>query len=183
MQQDPGAEKSEDSAGTRYARPNPHGLIAFRLWEGGGQQRQRRGHDECGAGACHRPRDDDLNGAVEYHRRNGGQSEDGQTDEQCAAAPIPVADGARRQQQARQHQRVSVDDPGELALGRGGLHSEIRKCRVQRDHRRDHQQHVHAGDRQQPETRAFGAGGDAGRRYPGRTVRGCRPLASRSFGG
>ena len=52
----------------------------------------------------------------------------GQADEQCAAAPVSVADGARGQQQAGQHQCVAVDDPGELGLSRRGLQCDVREA-------------------------------------------------------
>ena len=65
VQQEPGAQKSDDRTGTRHARPDANGLVALRLRERGGQQRQRRGHDERRTDARHRPRDDDLHGAVE----------------------------------------------------------------------------------------------------------------------
>ena len=35
---------------------------------------------------------------------------------------------ARGQQQAGKHQRVAVDDPGELRLRRGGLHARYREA-------------------------------------------------------
>ena len=61
----PVAHEPDDRAGTRDAGPDANGLVALRLWEGGGQQRQRRGHDERRADARHRARDDDLDRAVE----------------------------------------------------------------------------------------------------------------------
>ena len=69
-------------------------------------------------------------------------------DEQGTAPSIPIADRARGQQQAREHQRVAVDDPGQLRLRRGGLQRDVGQCRVERDHRGDDQQHVEGGDRE-----------------------------------
>ena len=79
-----------------------------------------------------------------------------------AAPAVPVAERAGGQQQARQHQRVAVDHPGELRLGRGGLERDVGKGRVERDHRGDHQQHIDGGDGQQPESAELGQGGQVG---------------------
>ena len=52
--------------------------------------------------------------------------EDCEPDEQCTASSVPVAERTRGQQQAGEHQGVSVHHPGELGLGRRRLECDVR---------------------------------------------------------
>ena len=58
-------------------------------------------------------------GAIDADRK------DRQPDEQGAAPSVPIADRACGQQQARQHQGVTVDHPGQLRLRRAGRHRHV----------------------------------------------------------
>ena len=162
VQQHSGSHEPDDRTGTRDPRPDADRLVALVLREGGGQQRQRGGHDERRADARDGARDDDLHRAVEDVGASEATREDRQSDEQRTAPPVPVAECTGGQQQAGEHQRVSVDHPGELRLGRRSLERDVGKRSVQRDHRGDHQQDIDSGDRQQPEPAEFRQGGQVG---------------------
>ena len=64
-------------------------------------------------------------------RHGDGRSgaEDGQPDEQCPPPAVAVADRTSRQQQRGKHQRVRVDDPGELGLSWRGCCGRCRAAR------------------------------------------------------
>src|SRR5215211_1640518 len=79
------------------------------------EQRQRRGHDERGARAHQRAAGDQgLDAAGERGRRRR-QPEHDQPGEQRAPAPVAVPERAGREQQSREHERVGVDHPLQLA--------------------------------------------------------------------
>ena len=102
--------------------------------------------------------------------------------QQRAAAAVAVADAPRGQQQAGQRQRVAVDDPGQLGLGgdvafamsASAVLSATIEAMTSSTPR-------HATNSVQTRARRRQVAPSPGR-YPGRTVRACRPCA-RSFVG
>jgi hypothetical protein len=145
----PAAEVAHDPADSGQPRPERHpawpvrGLKASQRDGEGGGQHQRRAH------AAERP-------SAHEHRGAGGQrgdrrpdGEDEQADQHAALAPEPIAECSGRNQQAREYQRVAVDDP------RCSGHRRMQAARLEfGDHevdRRDHPDHQHHGGRDYPD--------------------------------
>ena len=63
-------------------------------------------------------RQDELVRCVDERAREGAESEHRHAELQRAAPPEPVTQAPGREQQAREHERVGVDDPLELAVAR-----------------------------------------------------------------
>jgi len=57
-------------------------------------------------------------GGGDEHGQRGCPAEDDDSDQQDALAPVAITEGASRQQQAGEDQRVRVDDPLQLRLRR-----------------------------------------------------------------
>ena len=101
-------------AGPDGDRPAPLAGIAEHV----GQDRQRRRHDQRAADAHERPAGDQVDGRRRQRRRGRADGEQHDADLQGALAAEAVAEAARREQQAGEDERVGVDDPLDLAVGR-----------------------------------------------------------------
>ena len=97
-------------------RPDADGHRALAgVGEDADQQRERRRHDERGAGAHHRAAGDQQ---IDPTRVGGGrrrEPEHSKPREQRAAAAEAIPERAGQQQQPREHERVRVDHPLQLA--------------------------------------------------------------------
>ena len=178
MQQQARAHEADDRARTRHAGPDPDGLVALDFGKAAVNSDSVAGM----MNAAPTPATARAMMIWTGLSKNTGAIEAtpkiAKPDQQCAAPAIAVADRTRRQQQARQHEGVAVDDPGELRLRRGGLHGDIRERRVEGDHRRDDQQHVECRQRSATRSAATWKVLPGWRRYSGQTGQRCRPLSS-----
>ena len=150
-QQGTGSQHSDYRAGPGDAGPDSDGLGSLVLRVRRRQQGQRGRHDESRTHSRGGPGEDQRGGVGPDRRHKRCRGEDDQPEHQSAAPAVPVADGPGRQQQARQRQGVAVHDPGQLRLAGRGLQGDVRERGVERDHRRDDQQHPEARDDQRPQ--------------------------------
>ena len=118
-EQDAADDRPEADADPAHAGPDPDGAAALlRVGEDVGDDRQRRRHDERGADPHERARHDELRDAVGHRGGRRRHREEHQPDHQRALAAEAVAEAARGEQQAREHEHVGVDDPLEIRRGR-----------------------------------------------------------------
>ena len=94
-----------------------------------GNQRQRAGHQRCGAGALDQARDDQRGQGGRAGTGCAAQPEDAQADQEPGAQAEAVGQRPGRQQQRRERQGVTVDDP----LRRRQRTAEVGADRPQRD--------------------------------------------------
>ncbi|CAA9578623.1 MAG: hypothetical protein AVDCRST_MAG33-3353 [uncultured Thermomicrobiales bacterium] len=121
LQQQAGAEEPDDRPTAGDAHPDADRAAALLFREGGGDDGQGDGHDGGGADAHDGAEGDQGVRALDEDRRGRRAAEDGQPGQQDALAAEPVADRASRQQEPGEHDRVGIDDPLQLALGRAGV--------------------------------------------------------------
>ncbi len=117
----PPATGPDRDADAGHAGPDADRPAALVRREHGGQDRQRRGHDERAAEAHQRPRGDQHPRAGGDRRGGGTGAEDQQAERQRAPAAEAVAERAGGEQQAGEHEHVGVHDPLELRRGRAEL--------------------------------------------------------------
>lgn len=148
VQRHPRAHHARDAGAPGGGGPQTNGPATLRGGVVVGQQRQGGRHDERGAGAGRHPRRDDLRRSIIDHRRHRGDREHDQPAAHRRAVSVAVAHRARRQQQAGQHDGVSVHEPVELGLRgrRGGR--QVSQRGVESHHRTDDQRHCQTADHQ-----------------------------------
>jgi hypothetical protein len=104
------------------------------LGERRGEQAQRGRREDGTAEALQRPGRDQLAAVLGEAAEEAGRGEDDQTDEEDLLAAEQVSRAAAAEQEARERQRVGVEDPGEA-----GVTEVERGLQVG-------QRHVHDGD-------------------------------------
>jgi hypothetical protein len=82
-------------------------------------QREAARRQQGPAHALQDPRGDQLSGVLRQPAEQRGRGEPADPDEEDAAPPVPVAEGAAQQDQRRQRQRVAGDRP--LETGQRGV--------------------------------------------------------------
>jgi hypothetical protein len=102
-------------------------LVALR--EGGGDDRQRGGRDDGAAEALHGARDDQRGLVGRQATGQRGEGEEQHPGHEDAPAPEQVRRAAAEEQEAREGQRVGVDDPLQV----DGGEAEVLADRRQRD--------------------------------------------------
>ena len=127
LEQVTAGDRADRHTDARDPRPDADGAAAFARREDVGEDRQRRRHDERGAEALDRARHDEDAGRSRERRRERAAAEDHEPDEQRRLAAVTVAGAARDQEEAREDERVRVDDPLELARRRAELAHEARQ--------------------------------------------------------
>jgi hypothetical protein len=137
LEQEAAPEQAQDRAATGDTDPD-----ADRPWpvlrrERRGDHRQRGRHDGGRPDAHERAQHDQLRRVTGEHSEPGGGAEYGEPTEQQPAAAEPVAEGAGEEQQAGEHDRVGVDDPGDLRLRGTGLPGQVRQGDVEAADGRD----------------------------------------------
>ena len=161
--QHPAEQQADRPAGPCDGPVDAERLAAVLLLsERGGQQRQRRRHQERGERALAGPRGD-QHGEVDRGAADGGdEGEAGQAGQECDLPAGQVGQPAAEQQQAAERQRVRGDHP--LPVHGGEVQRPLR--RRQRDvHHREVQDHHqlrqadHAQDQPAPVPGVVGGGG------------------------
>src|SRR5690606_14637139 len=130
------------------AGPDADGAAALVRLEDVGDDRQRLRHDGGAAEAHQGAGVDELVGALGVRRQQRGEREHRQPADQHPLAADAVADDAEGEQQPREHQRVGVDGPFELALRRAealgrvrdGLQRDVEDGVVEHHHQQAHGQ-------------------------------------------
>ena len=113
------ARDGSDRAGRAGdARPDRDGLRSLVRGEDVDDDRQRRRHDQRARRAHHTPARDQLTHRRRHRREPGADEEQHEPELQRALAAVAVAERARREQQAGEHERVARHDPLQLRLGR-----------------------------------------------------------------
>ena len=145
MQQHAGREEADDRAAGCDADPRSDCFAPLLGREHGGDDRKRDGHDQRRRDAHSRPERDQRARGVDEQGRERDGTEEREPDRQERLPSEPVADRARGQKQGREHDRVSVDDPLKLRLGRAGVAGDARQRDVQAGDRGDdhHQGQAH----------------------------------------
>ena len=114
LDQEAARDRADGDAEAGDAGPHADRLGAFTGGKDGGDDRQRRGHDERAADAHE-------GAGGDQHLRRGrergetrAEAEDGQADGEAAFAAEAVAEGAGGEEQAGEDEHVRVDDPLQL---------------------------------------------------------------------
>src|SRR5262249_14685876 len=102
-----------------HTGPDGDGAAALLPLEDVGDQRERARHDERPTDPHEGSGGDELTGRGRHRRQQRSEPEHGQPDLQRAPPAETVTEAASRQQQPREHERVRVDHP--LQLARGGV--------------------------------------------------------------
>ena len=106
------------AARSAHRTPDADGAVAGRaLGEGGGEDRQRRGGDHRAAETLDRPSGDQHALAARQPAGQRGEREQHQTGDEHSPAPEQIGGAAAQQQEARERDRVGVDDPLQVLLG------------------------------------------------------------------
>jgi hypothetical protein len=171
---DGGAERDAE-AGRCRPQADRRGPLA-RVGEDADEQRERRRHDQRRAGAHRGAGEDEPADVAGVGRAGRRDREDGEAAEQHPPAAEPVAERAGQQQQPREHERVRVDDPLQLADVRVQVERERRQRDVD-DRVVDHDdEQAQAEHRERRPALARRGGHDAPRRAPPRAL---APLPAR----
>jgi hypothetical protein len=113
-------------------------------------QRQGRRRDRRAGEPEQRSRADQHLGAGGEGSEHGRAAERGGPDQQEPAAADPVAERAHRDQRARHHEPVDVDDPQQLRAARLEVLADLRDREV-KDRQIHHVEHAGERDRAQPD--------------------------------
>ncbi len=118
------------AAAPAIAPPGAEGDTAIAAGVGGVQQRQRGREDGRAADALYRPRDHQQLGGARESTGERGDGEDHQARQIGPLGAEPVGEGAEYQQQCREGQGVSVDDP--LQSGQTGAQAvgDVGQCDI-----------------------------------------------------
>ena len=138
--EDPSDDRAAGETDSGHGAPDgKRTATRLRLGEGVGDQGERAGHQPGGTDALRdSSRDEERDGACDGTRR-AGQDEHGQPDEEASAYADPVGQRAGEQEQRRERDGVSVDDPlrgrGRAAeVGADRAQRDVHDRRVERDH-------------------------------------------------
>jgi hypothetical protein len=163
LQQHPADDRAHRRPGGEAGGPQRHGEPALgAVGEQGAQQGQRGGHEHRAEEAQQGAGGDEVGGVGGERGRQGHRTEAGDADQQRAAPADAVAQGAHRDQQARQDERVDVDDPQLLVRGRAERDGDRGQGEPEHGVVDRHQQGGEEQDGQAEPLAAAGAGGDDG---------------------
>ena len=121
LEQDAAPEQTQDRTAAGHAHPDADGPRPVLRGERRGDDRQRGRHDRGGPDAHQGAQHDQLRRVAGEHPEPRGGAEHGEAADEQPATAEAVAERAREQQQAGEHDGVGVDDPGDLRLGGAGL--------------------------------------------------------------
>ncbi len=132
LDEEPTQQRAERDPDAGDTGPDPDGACALaRDMEGVGDDRQRRGVDECSAQPHEAPgHDQHSRGRCERRERGEGPEPD-QAESQRVLAPVSVTERPRGEQQARKHDRVRVHDPLEIGARRAEVAHDCRQRDVE----------------------------------------------------
>ena len=116
VEQHAAEHRSERDSGTGGCRPDAdcHRALS-RVGEHMGEQGERRGHDERGARAHDGAGEDELVDTSRERCCPRRQAEHRESEHECPAPPVPVAERSCEEQQSGEHERVRIHHPLELA--------------------------------------------------------------------
>ena len=152
VQEEPGEDRTDGAAGTGEADPDRDRPGALLRWEHRDDQREGRRHQQRGTDPAHgSPCDDLARRTTETADERAGR-EHHEASEGGALATEAIADGAGREKEAGEHERVGVDDP--LQLGRAGTEVLLdpRERGVEPRHRHDDHDEGEAQDGEEEPT-------------------------------
>ena len=132
LQQPTAGQRAQRDPDTGHSRPDRDCLRPFgRVREHVREDGQRRGEHERGAHTHQPSREDQLRGSVDERRRNRSGREHEQAGGERALTAEPVAQAPGCEQQTREHEHVTVDDPLQLVVRRVQISHERRDRHVQ----------------------------------------------------
>ncbi len=117
LEQEPAEQRAEGDSAADGSRPDADGPAALGRREDHGDDRQGHREHRGPADAHQRAGCDELLRGPGERAEDGGQGEQHQAEDQDAPAAVAIAEDSPREQQGREHQRVGVDRPDQLALG------------------------------------------------------------------
>ena len=152
-QEDAGDQRGDHSSQREARGPDPEcGRALTGVAEHDADQRQRRRHERGAREPQQTSRCDQHRRARRERGQHRGQAESGGADQQEPAAADTVAERPHRQQRTGDEERVAVDDPQQLGVGRPEIRRELRNREVEHMGVHRNQQ---AGQHQKAEPRPF----------------------------